>query len=619
MTSSHRRLAITLAFLGLAVAPATIGAQPPTYLTQWGSEGSGNGQFFYPVGVAADAVGGIYVVDYGNSRIQKFSSTGTYLTQWGSIGSGDGQFASPFGIATDVAGNVYVSELDNRRIQKFTATGVYLTQWGAPPDSTGQAFVTPYAVATDPAGDVFVVDGGNQKILKFTNTGIPITEWGSGGSGSGQFDFPIGAATDAAGNVYVVEFANNRVQKFTNTGVYLTQWGSFGSGDGQFANPAGIATDPAGNVYVADFGNNRIQMFTGTGTYLTQWGSFGSGNGEFSTPRGVATDASGNIYVADQGNQRIQKFGPATPPPPTCTVTVAFDLKPNTLNLRSMGHWVTGRIEPPAPFAPGDIDVASIRLNGTVPVDPAAPVSVNGSALTVKFDRSAVQAAVVPGDSVPVEATGDIGTDCFSSVDRVRTIQTPVTAPTANWHIASGQATPIRWETPPHCAPLWVAVLSSFDDGQSWNLEAQHLPNTGTYDWQAPYANAANARIAVVLVERELTDDDVDGVLGIGPRFSIGNVSGVVPVGATFALYGAAPNPARGTLRLSFALPDARPATIALYDLAGRRVWSKDVSALGPGKHLIEARESATLPTGVYLVRISRPGEQLEKRVVLFR
>lgn len=43
MTSSPWRFGITLAFLGFAsILPATAGAQCPTYLTQWGSPGSGS-------------------------------------------------------------------------------------------------------------------------------------------------------------------------------------------------------------------------------------------------------------------------------------------------------------------------------------------------------------------------------------------------------------------------------------------------------------------------------------------------------------------------------------------------------------------------------------------------
>src|SRR5436190_15566299 len=149
MTSCLRRFGITLTFLGFAsILPATVGAQPPVYLTQWGSFGQGDGQFFYPTGVAIDAAGDVYVADLGNSRIQKFTSTGTYLTQWGSPGTGNGQFSSPSGVATDAVGDVYVADLNNYRVQKFTSTGTYLTQWGSGGLDDGQ-FGAPYGVATD--------------------------------------------------------------------------------------------------------------------------------------------------------------------------------------------------------------------------------------------------------------------------------------------------------------------------------------------------------------------------------------------------------------------------------------------------------------------------------------
>src|SRR5207249_4601998 len=116
-----------LALLGLAsTPPRTVGAQAPAYLTQWGSLGSGDGQLQLPYGVAADAAGNVYVADYGNNRIQQFSSTGTYHTQWGSNGSADGQFNGPIAVATDATGNVYVSDHFNSRIQKFPGAGTYL-------------------------------------------------------------------------------------------------------------------------------------------------------------------------------------------------------------------------------------------------------------------------------------------------------------------------------------------------------------------------------------------------------------------------------------------------------------------------------------------------------------
>ena len=291
-----------------------------------------------------------------------------------------------------------------------------------------------------------------------------------------------------------------------------------------------------------------------------------------------------------------------------------------------MDRWVRGRIEPPSPYTPGDIDVASIRLNGTVPADLSKPSKIgdanhNGIPdLEVRFDRATVIAILVPGRAVPVTVTGDIGDGChFTGVDVVRVKRATINGPDAGAMIALGLPTTIRWNTPPDVTPRWVAVLSSIDDGETWELVADHLPNTGGYVWRVPYVSTPTARVAVVLVERELSEDEVDGALGISERFVIGSPTGVGPASLALALDGAVPQPGRGTLCLSFTLPDAEPATIELYDTAGRRLWARDVGVLGPGRHVVVAGEGAALPAGVYLVRLTRGGQALGTRAVLVR
>ena len=100
-----------------SIAPSQAGSY--SFSAQWGSPGSGSGQFLNPFGMAVDSSDNVYVADQSNHRVQKFDSNGRYLTQWGSRGSGSGRFDYPFGVAVDSSGNVYISDRDNHCVQKF--------------------------------------------------------------------------------------------------------------------------------------------------------------------------------------------------------------------------------------------------------------------------------------------------------------------------------------------------------------------------------------------------------------------------------------------------------------------------------------------------------------------
>ena len=138
-----------------------------TYDTEWGSECSvisggpscvdpdgggplqlGDGQLEYPLGVAADGIGNVYVAEWGNARVSKFSNTGTFLLKWGTLGTGAGQFQAPKGIAVDGVGGVYVADSPLDRLQKFDTSGNFLAIWGSSGTGTGQ-FSVPWGVAAN--------------------------------------------------------------------------------------------------------------------------------------------------------------------------------------------------------------------------------------------------------------------------------------------------------------------------------------------------------------------------------------------------------------------------------------------------------------------------------------
>jgi len=78
-----------------------------------------------------------------------------------------------------------------------------------------------------------------------------------------------------------------------------------------------------------------------------------------------------------------------------------IDPDPDTLNLKSKGQWVTAYIEFPEDYDVTDINVSTILLNGTLPVDVDAPVTIGDHDndaipdLMVKFDRAEVIAYVI--------------------------------------------------------------------------------------------------------------------------------------------------------------------------------------------------------------------------------
>ncbi|HKR74986.1 MAG TPA: 6-bladed beta-propeller [Candidatus Nitrosocosmicus sp.] len=237
------------------------------------------------IGSAAD-IKNVYVVDYNNIRIQKFTDDGKYVLKWGTKGKENGQFGVPHGIDLDKRGNVYVVDMDNNNVQKFDSEGNFILKWGSMGTDDGQ-FMHPHSVILDSFENVYVTDMANFNVQKFDSEGNFILKWGSMGTDDGQFKRPAGLDIDDSDNIYVVDAGNSRIQKFSPDGQYLNSWGSKGPEQGQMASPHDIAVDSEENTYVVEQDNFRVQKFSPDGQYLASWGTQGSNNDQFLDPHSV--------------------------------------------------------------------------------------------------------------------------------------------------------------------------------------------------------------------------------------------------------------------------------------------------------------------------------------------
>jgi sugar lactone lactonase YvrE len=315
---------------------------------------------FYPEGVAVDTNGNVYVSATDNSTIEELSPVGTNWVvttlagQAGNPGTNDGvgtnaQFNFPIGVAVDSKGNIYVADTQNATIRKVAPTGsnwVVTTLAGlagnrGDVDATNSdaRFEDPYGVAVDAAGNLYVADPGGAGIREVTPVGTNWVVTTLAGTPA-AFRQPAGVAVDDKGILYVADQENNTISQVAPQGtnwvvtVLAGQGIDFNpppqSADGtgtnaQFDMPIGVAVDSAHNLYVADNQNDEIRKVTQVGsnwvvtTLAGLAGVPGSTDGTgsnalFNLPSGVAVNSAGILFVADSANNVIRSGTNSFPP-----------------------------------------------------------------------------------------------------------------------------------------------------------------------------------------------------------------------------------------------------------------------------------------------------------------
>ncbi len=165
--------------------------------------------FYGPRGITYDPTRKeLYVADTGNRRIVVFDKNGNYLRQFGSLGSGPGQFSEPMAVAVSADGHVYVTDLRNKRLQILDRDGKYQGEVKIEWREQGQG--EPY-VTVDAAGTVYVSDPPAARIYKYSADGKLL---GTIENQAGVvLENPTGLAVSSDGYLYVADTRRNTITK----------------------------------------------------------------------------------------------------------------------------------------------------------------------------------------------------------------------------------------------------------------------------------------------------------------------------------------------------------------------------------------------------------------------
>ena len=94
-------------------------SETPQLVQVFGEQGSKAGQLQYPYGITFAPDGTVWIVEYGNQRVQQFSLQGESMRIWGSPGHAPGQLYQPWGLVFDSRGRLHVLDSNNHRVQRI--------------------------------------------------------------------------------------------------------------------------------------------------------------------------------------------------------------------------------------------------------------------------------------------------------------------------------------------------------------------------------------------------------------------------------------------------------------------------------------------------------------------
>ena len=485
------------------------------------------------------------------------------------------------------------------------------------PDGNGGAFFTwEEGYAADPNINLQYLAPDGSVMPGWPANGLPVC------TAAGFQGFPQ-LAPDGSGGVFVAwgDYATTSAsfaQRVTAAGGIAAGWPANGRrmmlgpytqqllSDG--AGGAFLAGGTPGSLYFADY---YLQRFTGAGAIVAGWPDGGALVCQAPDERvglRMAPDGAGGVLLVwsdyrdhnddDVYAMRMRSDGTRDPSWPANGLAVTNNtLADDDADLAPDGQggaylcWIHSLYAPRLTIQ---------HLTGLGSVAPGWPVEGQVVSSDVVY---AVPHIVADG------AGGAILTWC-DIYERARALRVATDGPVpVAVSLVSAEADPDRvrliWFAAD--APSFAATVERRTPSEDWQRLADVAPNgTGRLEYEDRTV-APGARYAYRLAYRDA------GALAYTAETWV-----EVPA-LVFALGGLTPNPCLGDAVVAFALPTGEPATLEVFDLAGRLVVRREVGSLGAGAHRLNLGPAGRLPAGVYGIRLVQGARRAVTRGVMVR
>jgi sugar lactone lactonase YvrE len=220
-----------------------------------GSVSTQSSGYTNPAGIAVSNDGSLLFVANQSSP----TGSATFVAASGGNPSTFASIATPTGVAVDTNGNIYIVSTGNSRVQKYSSSGVLIS------DTYITGLTSPKYVTTDSQNNIYITatnSAGTQSILEkfpyFGGTSGTIITSVTGATFQGV---KLGSGVNA-GFAFVADSTNNIVDKINLSTGTVIQFNTSGTA---LSTPTGLVFDTSGNLYVANPGSGTISEINPAG------------------------------------------------------------------------------------------------------------------------------------------------------------------------------------------------------------------------------------------------------------------------------------------------------------------------------------------------------------------